>query len=327
MNRIRSFFSDRPWLSNILQTVLIFVLTALLAMGMRYYGIAMDDMKLLYLLAILIVILQTESFVLTLLSTAGFVLLDARFMLRAEDYSTRQYVVSTIIFVVIALIVNVLSIRLQKQVEASHQSELTQKHLYEASKGLIKIRSSSDIVAYTEKSLSRLANAESHVYFNISRDDPDEAKKWCLRNSAVCGAGELDFTDSPNKYLPIRNNRKTNGVAVIDCSEHELSPGTMDSIAAFLTQISFAMERNVLEERQKKENAIYAREKIKGTVMRDLSNNMYPHIKSIEDMARELSENTELSEDERQKIFRKISDESAFLSDTVDNAIEITNSK
>lgn len=61
--------------------------------------------------------------------------------------------------------------------------------------------------------------------------------------------------------------------------------------------------------------------------MRDLSNNMYPHIKSIEDMARELSENTELSEEERQKIFRKISDESAFLSDTVDNAIEITNSK
>ncbi len=329
MKKTRNFFRSDSWLSNLAQAILIILLTGLLAFGMEYYDIALDDMKLLYLLGILIVILQTESFLLTLFSTVVFVILDAFLVFREDERSLGQYIISTIIFVVIALIVNVIAIRLQKQIEASRKSELVQKHLYEASKGLIRIQGQGQdaLTAYADEALTKLTEAESHVYFDIKKSDPDEAKKWCLRNSAVCGSGELDFPESTNKYIPIRSNRKTNGVAVIDCSEKDLSPVELDSVAAFLTQISFAMERNLLEERSKKENAIYAREKIKGTVMRGLSNDMYPHIKQIDHITDELQNDEDLTDDQKQERYKQIRKETAFLADTVDNAIEITSSK
>ena len=325
MNEMRAFFQARTFLSNLLQTIIIIVLTGLLAYGMEQYNLMLEDMKLLYLLAVLIVILQTESFGWTLFSTAMFVGFDA--LLVHDDESKQLYITSTIIFVVIALIVNVLALRLQKQMEASKESEQIQKRLYEASKGLNKVRGSQEIIDYANEALTNLAGSEAHVYFDISRDDPDEAKKWCLRNSAFCGNGELDFSEAPNKYIPIRSNRKTTGVAVIDCSKKPMTPVIKDLIVAFLTQISIAQERNMLEEKNKKESAIYAREKIKANVMRSLSNDMYPHIKNIEKMAKELEENHTLTEDERDELSKKIQREASYLSDNVDNAIEITSSK
>lgn len=325
MNKIREFFRSRSFLSNLVQTVIIIVLTALLAEGMDAVKTVPNDFKLLYLLAVLIVILQTESFGWSVFSTVMFVLFDAWVNFHgAENPDPRKFAVSTVIFVIIALIENVLAMRLQKQMEASKKSERIQKRLYEASKGLIKVRGSQEIIDYANEALTKLADADAQVYFDIPHSDPDEAKKWCLRNSAMCGNGELDFSEAPNKYIPIRSNRKTNGVAVIDCSEKPLSPVVTDLIVAFLTQISIAMERNMLEEKNKKESATFAREKIKGAVMRSLSNDMYPHIKSIEKLVRELEENPDLSEEERETQYQKILHEAEFLSDNVDNAIEIT---
>lgn len=328
MNKIREFFRGRSFLSNMVQTVIIIVLTALLSEGMAAVKTVPNDFKLLYLLAVLIVILQTESFGWTVFSTVMFVLFDAWVTFHGTaNPDPRKFAVSTVIFVIIALIVNVLALRLQKEMEASRKSEKIQKRLYEASKGLIKVRGSKEIIDYANEALAKLADADAHVYFDIPRSDPDEAKKWCLRNSAMCGNGELDFSEAPNKYIPIQSNRKTNGVAVIDCSKHPLSPVVTDLIVAFLTQISIAMERNMLEEKNKKESATFAREKIKGAVMRSLSNDMYPHIKSIEKIVNELQENPALTEDEKEKMYHKILQETSFLSDNVDNAIEITSNK
>ncbi len=328
MNKIRAFFRERSFLSNMVQTVIIIVLTALLSEGMAAVKTVPNDFKLLYLLAVLIVILQTESFGWTVFSTIMFVLFDAWVTFHGNaNPDPRKFAVSTVIFVIIALIVNVLALRLQKEMEASRKSEKIQKRLYEASKGLIKVRGSQEIIDYANEALVKLADADAHVYFDIPRNDPDEAKKWCLRNSAMCGNGELDFSEAPNKYIPIQSNRKTNGVAVIDCSEHPLSPVVTDLIVAFLTQISIAMERNMLEEKNKKESATFAREKIKGAVMRSLSNDMYPHIKSIEKIVNELQENPALTDEEKAKLYHKILQETSFLSDNVDNAIEITSNK
>lgn len=328
MNKMREFFRSRSFLSNMVQTVIIIVLTGLLSWGMDAAKIAPNDFKLLYLLAVLIVILQTESFGWTVFSTIMFVLFDTWVTFQGgRNPDSQKYVVSTIIFVVIALIENILALRLQKEIDASRKSERIQKRLYEASKGLIKVRGSQEIIDYANEALTKLADADARVYFDIPRNDPDEAKKWCLRNSAMCGSGELDFPESPNKYIPIRSNRKTNGVAVIDCSERSLSPVVTDLIVAFLTQISIAMERDMLEEKNKKEAATYAREKIKGSVMRSLSNDMYPHIKSIEKIVRELEENPDITDEEKEKLYQKIVNETSFLSDNVDNAIEITSSK
>ena len=49
MNEMRAFFQARTFLSNLLQTIIIIVLTGLLAYGMEQYNLMLEDMKLLYL--------------------------------------------------------------------------------------------------------------------------------------------------------------------------------------------------------------------------------------------------------------------------------------
>jgi len=313
------------YISNVLQSIIIFILTTLMAYVLNYYNMQSDSLKLIFMLGVLIVILQTQSFVLTTLVSLAFAATDAYLFIDHDLFDTRRFILSTIIFLVIALLVNVLSLRLQKQMEQSKKNEKVHRELNKASEGLISIQGHDNIIEYADKAMTKLAGTDVEFYFDIPRDDPDEAKKWCLRNSAACGYGEVDYPDSPNKYLPIRTNRKTTGVVALKDLQEEVDETTMDCVYTFVSQVSIAIARNDLEERNKKESAAFAREKIKGTVMKSLSHDMYPRINEIKKQAADLRENQDLmpaeTRDEKLSIIEK---ESGYLADTVDNILEIT---
>lgn len=320
MNRLKS----KKFISNVLQTVIIYILTTLLAYVLNLYDMQSDSLKMLFLLGVLIVILQTQSFFLTLLASLAFTFTDAWLFIDPSQFHRRSFILSNIFFVAIALIVNVLANRLQKQMERSKENEKLHRRLYEASEGLIQVQGRENIISYADKALTKLAGAKVELWFDVPRDETDEAKKWCFLNSAPCGHGEADFTDEPKKYIPIRSNRKTIGVLAVDCSEKELSHTVEDCIVSFTSQISIAIAREEVEERSKKESAMFAREKIKGTVMKRLSHDMYPRIAEIHKISEYLlSTGSTVPHDAEDKL-KTIERESSFLTDTVDNILDIT---
>lgn len=311
-----------------IQVFVIYILTTLLAYVFDMYSVHSENLLILYLLGVLIIIMETKNFVITTISSVLFILTHSFLYLEpryALVFHNRNFALSATVFFVVALIVNTLVVRLQKQITAAKRNEQLHKMLYEGSQGLLKVHGKERIVAYSDEALTKIAGAEVEFYFDIDKNDSNEARKWCLKHSAKCGHGETEFPDAGCKYIPIRSKKKTIGVVSIDCTEHDLSQETEDCIVALLSQITIAIERDALETQNKKEMAEHERERIKAMVMKSLSHDMYPRIKAIHEGAKQLNENMNLMEDE--EIHAKLDameTESEYITQVVDNILDIT---
>lgn len=320
--------SIRKGVKYFAQVFVIYVLTTLLAYVFDMYSVHSENLLILYLLGVLIIIMETKNFLITTLSsvlflvTHSFLYLEPRY---AVVFHSRNFILSAVVFFVVALIVNTLVVRLQKQITAARKNEQLHKMLYEASQGLLKVHGKERIVAYSDEALTKLAGAEVEFHFDIDKNDSNEARKWCFKHSAKCGYGETEFPDAGCKYIPIRSKKKTIGVVSIDCSENGLSAETEECIVALLSQITIAIERDELETQNKREMAEHERERIKAMVMKSLSHDMYPRIKAIHENAKQINENMNLMEDE--EIHAKldaVETEAEYITQVVDNILDIT---
>ena len=298
-NRIRTFAK------NFLQVIVIYALTTLLAYVLDGYSIHSENLLTLYLLGVLIVIMQTKSFLSTVFASVLFILKhDFLFLEPRYRWIThsRSFALSASIFLLVALIVNTLVVRLQKQIETSKYNENLHKKLYEASEGLLSVHGKDHVVKYA-----------------------DEARKWCFKNSSKCGHGETEFSDAGYKYIPVRSNSKTVGVVSIDCSKNELSREAEECLIALLSQVSIAFEREELEDEKRQEARSHEREQLKAMVMKGISHDMYPRISFIHKSSKEMVEGLNLmtEEDVRKKLI-VIEQESDYLNQTVDNLLDIT---
>ena len=318
-------------LRNAAEVLVIYALTTLLAYVFDIYSVHSENLLMIYLLGILIIIMQTKSFLATVFSSVLFVLthdflfLDPRYVWVSF---TRNFAVTASVFLIVALIVNLLVVRLQKQIESSRESANLHKKLYKASQGLLAVHGRDNVIKYSDEALTQLAEAEVEFYFDIDKHDENEAKKWCFKNSAKCGHGEVEFTAASHKYLPIRSDNKTVGVVSIDCSKKEMSEETESCINALLSQIIIAIERESLETEKRDEEALREREQIKAKVMKGISHDMYPHVKKINETATKVKEGKNLMEDaEIEENLKSIIDDSKYLAEVVDNLIDITKDK
>ena len=312
---------------DILVVLSVYLLASLLGFTMLTYGVNSRNLLMIYLLGIVIIIIETGNFIITLLSSLLFIFSHNFLFLEPRyewDVSQKGFVMTTLMFLLVALVVNVLVVKMQRQTRAAQRSARLHRKLYKAIEGLVKVQGQDKIVEFADENISELAEAEAHFCLDISRDDPNEAKKWCLRNSATCGHGEPDFDDADNKYIPIRSNRKTIGVLMINCAEKDLDEDTKEAVMALVSQICLALDRNKLEEQNKKDSAVYAREKIKGTVMKNLSHDMYPRINRIKELAGELKGQEVLDHKVIDDQLATIEKEAQYLSETVDNIFDIT---
>ncbi|NLL63397.1 MAG: DUF4118 domain-containing protein [Ruminococcaceae bacterium] len=316
---------------DMLQVIIICGLATLLAFAMDAYGIKSSGLLLLFLLAVLIITIQTTHFIPTFI--ASFILIFSMDYLFLEPrYSwtvrSKSFVTSAIIFLIVAFIVNTLVSRLQSQINKSKYNANLHKKLYKASQDLLGIRGKDRVIEYSNKKLSELTGCETEFFFDIDKDETNEALKWCFKNSAACGYGEVEFQEAGYKYVPIRSANKTVGVVSIDCTKNELSTEAEECLTALLSQITIAFERETLEAEKRQEAAQHEREQIKAMVMKEISHDMYTKITSIHKNAKEIKERFNLMEDKEitEKI-ESIETESDYLTQTVDNLLDITKEK
>lgn len=318
-------------LGNFAEVIIIYVLTTLLAYVLDIYSVHSENLLMVYLLGILIIIMQTKSFLATVFSsilfviTHDFLFLDPRYVWVSFS---RNFAITSAVFLIAALIVNLLVVRLQKQIEISKENEGLHKKLYKASEGLLSVHGRDNVIEYADNALTELAGAEVEFYFDIDMHDDNEAKKWCYKNSAKCGHGEVEFSDANCKYLPIKSNNKTVGVVSIDCSHKEMSNETELCISALLSQITIAIERESLESERRDELQLREREQIKAKVMKGISHDMFPRVKLINETATSIKEGKNLMEDsEIDEKLVSIIDNSRYLGEVVDNLLDITKDK
>ncbi len=318
----------RQYVKNIGIVLIVYLFTTFLAFVLDLREIHSENLLTLYLLGIIIIVMETKSFLTTVLSSLLFILTH-NYMFLGDKYqwhpfSNRSFALSAFLFLTVALIVNLLVVRLQRQMAVSKKNAAMHKKLYEASEGLISIHGRDHVIEYADKALTELTGSEVEFFFDIDKNDENEARKWCYKNSAKCGHGEVEFPDAGCKYMPIRSNRKTVGVVSIDCTQNELTSEAEECVIALLSQITIAIERADLEAEKQSEADLRAREHLKATVTKNISHDMYPRAKAIYESAKAMRENMNLMEnDEILEKLKKIEDESDYIAQTVDNLLDI----
>ncbi len=314
---------------NLLIVLIVFALTTILAFVLEMREIHAENLLMLYLLGIIIIVTETKSFLTTVLSSIIFIMTH-NFMFLEPKYdwhpiTGKSFALSATIFLIVALIVNLLVSRLQRQLISSRENTNLHKKLYDASEGLLAVHGRDKVIEYSDKALTELAGAEVEFHFAIDKFEHNEAIIWCFKNSAKCGHGETEFHDVGCKYIPIRSKNKTVGVVSIDCTQKELSKEAEECIIALLSQITIAIEREDLESARAKEEATITREHVKASVMKSLSHDMYPRITQINKDSKNMRENINLMEEsEVIEHLQTIEDESQYLCQIVDNILDIT---
>lgn len=321
----------RHYAKNLAIVIITYALTTLLAFVLDFRGIHSENLLTLYLLGIIIIVTETKSFLTTVLSSVLFIMTHNFMFLEPKydwhtphDHGFKSFALSAGLFLIVALIVNLLVSRLQRQMAISKQNVSLHKKLYKASEGLISIHGKDKVIEYADDALTELTGSEVEFFFDIDKNDENEAKKWCYKNSASCGHGEVEFPDAGHKYIPIRSNKKTVGVVSIDCSQHELSDEAVNCVTALLSQITIAIERAELEAEKQAEAEMRAREHLKAAVTKNISHDMYPRALEIYKNAKSIREGMNLMEEsEIIDKLKVIEDESDFIVQTVDNLLDI----
>jgi two-component system sensor histidine kinase KdpD len=237
-------------LKNIISFIIIVGLTAALCTVLFQHGAHTENLLLIMLVGILTVVIQTKNFLYTIVSSVVLIIFyDYFFVYPYESlhHISKNYVLTTFIFLLVALITNALVIRLQRQIDKSKRSEELNMRLYKASNQLLRKQGRSNILEYAQQSLTELAGADVKIYCDITGKEDNDALVWCYRNSAECGRGENEFSSAGYKYIPFRSRRKTIGVVAVDCNKKMLTKETKECILSVLSQVAMALERDNLD--------------------------------------------------------------------------------
>ncbi len=307
--------------------LITFLLTTLLCYTFLTYQVRAEYLLLIYLLGTIIIVYETSNFFVAVCSSIIF-LFAHTFLFVEPRYSllihSKSFLLIMVIFISVAIFVNILVVRLKKQMDQSKKEARLHKDLYQAIEGLLKMQDTDSVVEYSNKALRKLAHRSAKIFLDNPKENENEAIAWCFKNSSPCGHGEAEYPDEDNKYLPIRAERKTIGVVSLDCTLDDPDSATLDAVHALLNQVTLAMQRCRLEEIARKEASTYAREKIKSQVMKNLSHDMSPRANSIKTLSTELRNEEGLSTEEINSRLDVIVSEAEYLYDTIDNLLDIT---
>lgn len=308
---------------------MILLLSTLLALVLHELKLRSENILLIYVVGVLIVILEVKSYLWGVISSLVFVF-AFNFLFITPKYTFMvddpNYYVSFGIFIVVAVIVSTLTARLQKQILISRRNEEITNKLNKISRGFLNLTGGYQIIQYGERCLSDIT--ERKVAICLREKDAefsDAAAQWCLHNSMACGFAEANFPAHPCKYLPLRSNHKTIGAVSVDCSEGDLSDEEKMCINTVLTQVTMALERDMLNTIEEKNRIKIEREKLKSNLLRSISHDLRTPLTGIAGGVGFLSESLDsLDQDTIRSMLNDINSDAEWLSNMVENLLNMT---
>lgn len=312
----------KRWIVNILVACIVYILTTLLAYVLNIYGIRSDSPKMLYLLGVLIVVLESRNTALPLVFTVVFAVTDAWLFIDPGMFKTTFFLVSTLVFLFISVASVLLVRRLQKRSDRAKADHICQTRLLEAAEGLIGMQGKAQITEYAEKQLTSVVGKDVSCSYYVDESDPDEAKKWCCRNGKPCGKGLEKFDSAAYRYYPIRRNDDTIGVVVVSVSSSDISEAGSQAILDFTPLLFDALLRSEQEETGRQSCAEAAFNKISGRVTNSLTHNMVPRINRIHELVQHILHHADAPAEEIHDSLKTIEQESSDLSNVADSLLE-----
>ena len=315
---------------NTAEVVAVWVFSTMMTIVLNGMGVRVENLLIIYLLGVLICSLETRSMMWSVASsviflfTFNFLFTDPKLTFHIND---PNYIISLVIFVVVAFTAASLTVKLQRQTDIVNvRANITAK-LNEIGSGFLNVSGIPALEKYSRESLASLTGKNVDIYIKgkSSREFADSIAEWCYRNSMECGHGQSQFQESDRLYLPIRNSNKTYGVVVFDCSDRDLEPEERIYVDMVISQIIIVLEREQMGEEREDARIQIEKERLKSTLLRSISHDLRTPLTGIAGSANFLYDNYGMVEkSEAEELLGSICKDAEWLNSMVENLLNMT---
>lgn len=338
-------------LFNIMVTIGILTLATFLGFLFRAIGFHESNIIVAYILGVLLVAKQTEGHIYGILASI-FGVLTFNFFFTEPYYTfvtySPEYPVTFIIMLIAAIITSTLTAKAKREAMISSIREKRTNLLYGINKSLIKVRSIHQIAEVGGKNIAKLfdrsviivtVDAMNHLslpyIYALDNDNRVAVFKSFIEMKAITetfekgratGAGTNTYPDSLAYYLPIKGLNSTLGVIGVSCFEQQLlSAEQKRLLESVATQISLAIEREHLYEKQQKAKMDVESEQLRSNLLRAISHDLRTPLAGILGATSTILDNDEILDDVvKKELLQNIYKDTNWLIHTVENILSIT---
>lgn len=328
-------------LRSIIVVAIIWTSTTLLAYALQEMGFRKENILLVYVIAVMIVIIETKKFWIGFLTsimcvmTFNYLFTEPQYTFIIDD---PNYIVAMIIFILVSFILGSLILKLQKQITITQKNQEKVETLYSMSLKLLNMHSIDKIAQYEINHIEHYLNRHvwlhlkegnstkdyyNQPFFNINMYKKE--LEWCLVTSQICGRNESAFSTINYKLFPHKTNQDSIGVLIVDCSNGDITDEEKQFIQLVISNMTIAIEREQLSTMEERARIEVENEKFKTSLLRSISHDLRTPLTSILTGSSILIDNKDVLDNEtKQSILIDINTETTYMANFVENLLNLT---
>ncbi|WP_234120221.1 sensor histidine kinase [Clostridium hydrogenum] len=333
------------------------LIKAIITMGMAtsvaafldYMRFSEANIIMVFILGVIIVYMTTSGYFIGIISSLAGVMLfnylftEPRYSFQVYD---KSYLATFPIMLVVTFIVGKLTNKIQMEAKNTRAREKRTQTLYRVSGKLLRASGDCEVVSVGIKYISRLVNRTVVGYLvrddklstpfiytknpgekdeSLLNKDENATAYWSYINGKESGAGTDTFYRAKGYYIPIKIQNKVLGVIGVSCREGFLTPEQKYTVENVTSQISIALDREILSSEQENSKVEIERERLRSNLLRSISHDLRSPLAGIKGAVSTILENGEfISEYTKGELLNGIYDDTEWLIRLVENLLSMT---
>lgn len=327
-------------LKSLCITAVILFLCTLVSFVFDDIEIRTENIMLIYLIAVLLIVVETKSFLWGIASsilsilTFNYLFTNPTYSLEIDDFN---YIITIVVFLIVSFVTGSLVNKLQQHAQQARRIAKQTNALYEITKAYLTMNGTDTILSYTMHALYTVQQTVCTAYYKgekglqrIKEDrkpeiEPDDnMAKWCMEKECSCGQGTAFYEDQPWTYHPMYCNNQLLGVYAL-YEEERLNEEQQLFIHTLISQMVMAVEREQLYKDQEQSRIEIEKEKLRNNLLRSISHDLRTPLTGIAGSSTLICENyAELDDETIYNLVKSISSDALWLNQLVENLLNMT---
>ncbi|MGN1234360.1 MAG: ATP-binding protein [Christensenellaceae bacterium] len=315
-------------------SAIVLTVASLISFGFHAMDFTDANVITVYILAVLLTSVLTNSPICWVLTSAAGVLLF-NFFFTAPQFTLLAYgagyPVTFLVMLIASLATGSIAAKMKSQARQSTKAAYRTKILLDTSRMLSQARNAEKILSVAKEQIGKLLGQEVLIYAErpaggkTANETADEAALLAAFERCAPTGHSTDLCKNADRtYYPIHVNRAIYGVASVT-AEKPVDPFTESILFSMLGECALALE-NEKNAKAKEEAAILAEhERLRANLLRTISHDLRTPLTSISGNAGNLLANdAAFDEQTRKQIYSDIYEDSRWLISLVENLLSVT---
>lgn len=335
--------------NEVLLSSLIMIIATAISLFFYYLGFSESNVIMIFILGVIIVNIKTRGYFWGFLSSIISVLLFNYFFtepIYSLQVYDKSYLATFPIMLAVTFMIGTLTNKIQREAHNSLVRENTTQILYRVSRKLLSATGKADVVAIGIKYISRLLERTVVCYLSqenklstpfiynsgegeknniLLNKDEEAVAYWSFLNDKESGNGTNTFYGAKGYYMPLKGQDKLLGVIGISCINGVLKTEEKFIFQTISSQISIALDREILAETQKNSKLEIESERLRSNLLRSISHDLRSPLAGIKGSVSTIIENGNLiSNDKKEELLQGVYDDTEWLIRLIENLLSMT---